>query len=103
MKCHRLGELVNYRDLFLIVVEAEKSKPRYWQIHFLRKFLLLVYRQLPSYYVPTQALLYTQEETEGEGEGRKEEGRREGGGLSGPYPSSYRSSFLSGLLSHNLI
>lgn len=73
MKCHRLGELVNYRDLFLIVVESEKSKPRYWQIHFLMKFLLLVYRQLPSYYVPTQALLYTQEEKEGE---REKGGRR---------------------------
>lgn len=95
MECHRLGELVDYRYLFLIVVEAEKSKPRYWQIHFLMKFLLLVYRQPPSYYVPTQALLYTQGEKEGE--------MGEGGGLSGPYPSSYRPSFLSGLLSHNLI
>lgn len=57
-------------------MEAETSKPRYWQIHFLMNFLLLVYRQPPSYYVPTNAL-YTQEEKEGEkGEG----GKREGGG-----------------------
>lgn len=89
MKCHRLGELVNYRYLFLIVVEAEKSKPRYWQIHFLMKFFLLVYRQPPSYYVPTHAL-YTQEEKEGGGR----EGRREGRGREGEREEGRRRGSL---------
>lgn len=56
--------MVNYTYLFLIVVEAENARPRYWQIHFLVKFLLLAYGQSLSYYMLTQALLCTQEEKE---------------------------------------